>query len=125
MSSLRAAHPAQFAAGATTTIARRALATYSKQTSPLAATVRPNALAVPRSTALVRQFQRAYADAAPTPRPGKIRRTFKWLWRLTYLSVFGTLGFIGYTVYEDRNPHPQSEPDPTKKTLVVLGMRHP
>ncbi|KAG7290682.1 hypothetical protein NEMBOFW57_000685 [Staphylotrichum longicolle] len=28
---------------------------------------------------------------------------------------------MGYGVYQDRHPEPQVEPDPTKKTLVILG----
>lgn len=43
------------------------------------------------------------------------------LWRLTYLSALGGLGYIGYGIYESRMPPEQAEPDPNKKTLVVLG----
>jgi NADH:ubiquinone reductase (non-electrogenic) len=66
-------------------------------------------------------FRRAYADEAPKPKPGKLRRTFRWAWRLTYLSVLGVLGYTGYTIYLDRNPAEQLERDPSKKTLVILG----
>ncbi|KAH6693725.1 hypothetical protein F5X68DRAFT_199593 [Plectosphaerella plurivora] len=117
---LRAAQPVQRLSGASSTVARRSLATYTKKTSPLAAAASPRQNARP-STTLMRQCMRAYADAAPKPKPGKLRTTAKWLWRLTYLSIIGTVGFIGYTVYEDRNPTPQTAADPTKKTLVVLG----
>jgi NADH:ubiquinone reductase (non-electrogenic) len=45
----------------------------------------------------------------------------RWLWRLSYLSLLGGVGYIGYTIYLDRHPEPQIEADPTKKTLVILG----
>lgn len=67
-------------------------------------------------------FRRPYSDEAPKPRPGKLRTTFRWIWRLTYLSVLGTLGYTAYVIYDDRNPGEQFVPDPSKKTLVILGM---
>ena len=70
-------------------------------------------------------FRRFYASEAPTPKPGRLRRTFRWAWRLTYLSVAGILGYTAYVVYLDRNPPAQVEPDPTKKTLVILGASYP
>ena len=71
-------------------------------------------------------FRRAYADAAPLPKPkpGKLRRTFRWMWRLTYLSLGGLAGYTFYIIYQDRNPEPQYAPDPSKKTLVILGERN-
>ncbi len=66
-------------------------------------------------------FQRSYADAPPKAKPGKLRRTFRWAWRLTYLSATGLLGYTCYTIWQDRHPEPQAEPDPNKKTLVILG----
>lgn len=66
-------------------------------------------------------FRRAYADAPPKPKPGKLRRTFRWMWRLTYLSLGGLAGYTVYLIYQDRHPEPQYEPDPSKKTLVILG----
>lgn len=71
-----------------------------------------------------RQFQRSYADAAPQPpkkKPGKIRRTFRWARRLTYLSILGLVGAVAYDGYKDRYPDEQYTPDPNKKTLVILG----
>lgn len=68
-------------------------------------------------------FRRAYADEAPKPKPGKLRSTLRWAWRLTYLSAAGLVGYTFYIVYQDRHPEPQFEPDPTKKTLVILGKR--
>jgi len=40
---------------------------------------------------------------------------------LTYLSILGGTGYVGYLVYADRHPDEQYEPDPSKKTLVILG----
>lgn len=69
-------------------------------------------------------FRRAYANQAPKPKPSRLRRTFRWAWRLTYLSAAGLVGYTFYIVYQDRHPEPQFEPDPTKKTLVILGKRN-
>ncbi|KAK4224763.1 putative external mitochondrial NADH-ubiquinone oxidoreductase 1 precursor [Podospora fimiseda] len=71
-----------------------------------------------------RQFRRGYADqVSPVePVPKKRRfRTLRWAWRLGYLSALAGVAYIGYGVYQDRHPEPQIEPDPTKKTLVILG----
>lgn len=72
---------------------------------------------------MVRQFRRQYSDAPTTPpkKPGKFKRTLRWTWRLTYLSILGTVAYVSYEVWEDRHPEPQSTPDPSKKTLVILG----
>lgn len=72
-------------------------------------------------------FRRAYADEAPKSKPkpkskpGKLRRTLRWTWRITYLSVLATVGYTCYVVWDDRHPNEQIQPDPSKKTLVVLG----
>lgn len=66
-------------------------------------------------------FSRAYADQAPKRKPGKLRRTFRWIWRLSYLSVGGLFAYTCWAIYDDRHPEPQFERDPSKKTLVVLG----
>ena len=45
-----------------------------------------------------------------------------------YLSALAGVAYIGYGVYQDRHPDPQVVPDPSKKTLVILGeptMRNP
>lgn len=69
-------------------------------------------------------FRRAYTDEAPKPTPGKLRKTLRWAWRFTYLSAAGLVGYTFITIYQDRHPEPQSEPDPSKKTLVILGESH-
>ncbi|KAE8145664.1 NADH dehydrogenase [Aspergillus avenaceus] len=64
--------------------------------------------------------RRSYADAAPV-KPKKGFRFLRWTWRLTLLSGLGMVGALGYSIYEVRHPIEQLEPDPKKKTLVVLG----
>ncbi|KAI1180358.1 hypothetical protein F4777DRAFT_312138 [Nemania sp. FL0916] len=71
-----------------------------------------------------RQHARTYASAAspaPKKKSGKIRTTFRWLWRATYLSIFLGIGAVIYDGYLDRHPDDQYTPDPQKKTLVILG----
>jgi hypothetical protein len=41
---------------------------------------------------------------------------------LTYLSVLAGLGYVSYQVYDLRHPSDQVDPDPSKKTLVILGL---
>lgn len=101
----------------------RTLSTSSKPRL-LNLTQRPAAsLTFAESRPVFRQFRRGYAaDAtAPIKKPGKIRFAFRWLWRLTYISVLGGVGYVGYMVWLDRHPAEQKEPDPNKKTLVILG----
>jgi NADH:ubiquinone reductase (non-electrogenic) len=79
-----------------------------------------------RIATLPRQFRRQYSDAVvtpPTPAPKKRRfRVLRWTWRLTYLSALGGIAYIGLGIYQDRHPEEQVDPDPSKKTLVILGM---
>ncbi|KUI56302.1 External alternative NADH-ubiquinone oxidoreductase, mitochondrial [Cytospora mali] len=96
------------------TSSTRSLSSASSK-QPLNARIRP----------VVRQFQRQYSDAPPPP-PKKsygklLRKTAKWTWRLTYLSILGSIAYLAYDVYEDRHPVAQVAPDPNKKTLVILG----
>ena len=69
--------------------------------------------------------RRTYADAAPAPtpapKPKKKFRFLRWTWRLTLLTGAGLTGMLAYSIYELRHPIEQIEPDPSKKTLVVLG----
>lgn len=70
-------------------------------------------------------FKRAYAsEASPAPvnkAPKNRFRYFKYAWRGTYtLAIVGTV-WLAYSIYETRFPKEQTEPDPTKKTLVILG----
>lgn len=100
-------------------IASRAFSTASR-TPAMRSAARPSMALKLNNTGRI-AFRRAYADEAPKPKAGKIRRTLRWTWRLTYLSFAGLLGYTGYIIWEDRHPEPQYEADPTKKTLVVLG----
>ncbi len=108
-------------------VASRAFATSSRRT----ALARPTLRTATKTSFVARQSRRAYADAAAPPAatkaaPKKRRfRLFRWIWRLTYISVIGGAAYISYGIYQDRNPEPQTEADPTKKTLVVLGKFDP
>ncbi|KKK19426.1 hypothetical protein P175DRAFT_0432853 [Aspergillus ochraceoroseus IBT 24754] len=74
-----------------------------------------------------RPARRAYSDVAPAPAPApapKPRKRFRflrWTWRLTLLASVGMVGTLAYSIYDSRHPIEQIEPDPTKKTLVILG----
>ena len=97
---------------------RRNLSSFAPATRTL-----PKSRIVPRQssrTPLPKTFHRSYADSAPV----KKRRAgfFRWTWRLTYLSALGGLGYLGYLIYDLRTPDEQYEPDPKKKTLVILGL---
>lgn len=65
-------------------------------------------------------YRRTYTDQA-TPIPKKRAGFFRWTWRLTKLAALGAVGSLAYQIYDLRNPDDQFEPDPSKKTLVVLG----
>ncbi|KAJ5226208.1 External alternative NADH-ubiquinone oxidoreductase [Penicillium chermesinum] len=70
-----------------------------------------------------RVARRGYADAAPSPapKPKKRFRVLRWAWRLTWMTSLGLAGVLAYSIYDLRHPVDQIEPDPSKKTLVVLG----
>ncbi len=61
------------------------------------------------------------ASTEQSPKPRRRFPVLRWIWRLTYLSALGGLAFVGYQVYTLRYPIDQFEPDPNKKTLVILG----
>jgi hypothetical protein len=90
--------------------------------------------AIKRSTLAAQQsllkqsFRRQYADSqapsvtlSPVAKPKKRWGFFKTLWRITYISALGGVAYLTYTVYDLKNPNEQFDPDPSKKTLVVLG----
>ncbi|KAK9465776.1 pyridine nucleotide-disulfide oxidoreductase-domain-containing protein [Lipomyces arxii] len=68
---------------------------------------------------------RAYAVDAATPAPKPKKSTFsrvgKFIWRLTYGSALVGIATVAYGIYDGRHPSEQPPPDPSKKTLVVLG----
>jgi hypothetical protein len=82
------------------------------------------------SDVILRQAGRRFNSTGPEvtltpPRPqkrGPFRSFIVWSWRAIYISTIGGLLWIGYGVYDLRTPAEQEEPDPSKKTLVVLGM---
>lgn len=101
---------------------RRCIST-SLRTDCALRTRKPNRLS---HAALQESFRRAYSDApsvslSPPPKPKKRFGFLRWTWRVTYLSAIGFVGWLTYTVWELRNPNDQFEPDPSKKTLVILG----
>jgi NADH:ubiquinone reductase (non-electrogenic) len=107
-------------------LSRRSIATsQALRAEPL----RPNFQSISRIA------RRGYADAAPSPspspaapspspapKPKKRFRFLRWAWRLTWLSGLGLTGAMVYSIYSLRHPEEQFEPDPEKKTLVILGM---
>jgi NADH:ubiquinone reductase (non-electrogenic) len=82
-----------------------------------------------RQVAVTQQIRRAHTETTPAlPEPPKERRRFRklrWLWRAPLLASLAGIAYVGWGVYEERNPGPQVEPDPSKKTLVVLGEFNP
>lgn len=106
---------------------KRTLSSLSKiRSAPVLA--HQQRITLPRAT-LQHSFRRSYADTppapqvnlSPPPKPKKRFRILRFLWRLTYLSILGGIGYVGYQIWWIRNPTEQFEPDPNKKTLVVLG----
>lgn len=73
---------------------------------------------------LTQSFRRDIASGAaiPGPKPKKRFRILKNTWRLAWGSTFLGAGWLAYSIYETRFPQEQIEPDPAKKTLVILGM---
>lgn len=45
----------------------------------------------------------------------------KWSWRLLYVSAIGGTVYTAWGIHQSKYPREQDEPDPKKKTLVVLG----
>ncbi|KAF1995572.1 FAD/NAD(P)-binding domain-containing protein [Amniculicola lignicola CBS 123094] len=97
------------------------------------ATARPSLIATrarwtprPQSSqiALRQAIRRQSTDAPPPPKKkkkSKILSFLKWTWRLSLISAVGGAGWVCYGIYEMRNPQDQPPPDPSKKTLVILG----
>lgn len=79
------------------------------------------AACLPRAQ-LQQTFRRSYADVASPVTKRRGRGLFRWTWRLTYLSALGGVGYLAYNIYLLRTPREQYNPDPSKKTLVILGM---
>ena len=75
-----------------------------------------------RQLPLTRQYA---SDAMRTAKPKKPFRLLRNTWRVMYGSVLLGGAYIAYSIYETRFPQEQVTPDPSKKTLVVLGMCGP
>jgi NADH:ubiquinone reductase (non-electrogenic) len=96
-------------------------------------TSRPSPIAnrarwTPRPTfhqiALRQSIRRQSSEAAKVvPKPARrgFRRALLWTWRLSYVTAILGAGYVSYGIWEMRNPADQPEPDPSKKTLVILG----
>lgn len=117
--------PVSFSIASRRATSSRAISTCRRPTPSIAPRQSPF---LPRPL-LQQSFRRAYAENAvpqaqlsPNPiKPQKRFRVFRFLWRVTYLSAFAGLGYLSYTIWDGRNPNEQFDPDPHKKTLVVLG----
>lgn len=86
---------------------------------------RIGAVQIPRQN-VQQAFRRGYAEiSTETQRVVKKRSwsLLRWTWRLTWVSALGGVVYMSYGIYQSRTPAEQVDPDPTKKTLVVLGMR--
>lgn len=98
--------------------ARRAFATHRQLAAPqLRRAPAPSPLTA--HPALRNAFRRTYTDSAQPKKKGF--RLLRWLWRATYVSAIVGTGYAAYGIYEMRNPPDQVQPDPKKKTLVILG----
>ena len=104
--------------------ARRTLTTRSTALHQSPALIRPSVSQCSRSS-LLQSFRRSYADTKPQKYFRRSRVALRWLWRVVYLGAIGGVGYVGYTIYLLRTPPEQLEPDPEKKTLVILGMMCP
>ncbi|KAI6914109.1 external NADH-ubiquinone oxidoreductase-like protein [Hortaea werneckii] len=81
---------------------------------------RNNPARIPRDS-LHQGFKRNYSSETPKVVKKKSFRFLRWTWRLTYLSAIGGFAWMCWGIYQNRTPEDQAEPDPNKKTLVVLG----
>lgn len=70
---------------------------------------------------LQQQFRRSYAETVSPKTKRRGRTILRWIWRATYLSALGGVGWLTYNIYTLRTPQEQFEPDPSKRTLVILG----
>ena len=72
----------------------------------------------------LRQTIRQQSTETPKPdvKPKKKGfRFLRWTWRATYVSAIAGVAWVGYGIWDMRHPEDQAQPDPSKKTLVVLG----
>ncbi|KAJ9618957.1 NADH:ubiquinone oxidoreductase [Taxawa tesnikishii (nom. ined.)] len=104
-------------------VARRTFATANP--SFVTRPARPNALNQPTLRQAFRRPYASYSDNINPETKAQAKRKgaglLRWTWRLTKLAAVGALAYVGYGIYEARNPPEQPVPDPSKRTLVILG----
>ncbi|QIW95292.1 hypothetical protein AMS68_000810 [Peltaster fructicola] len=103
--------------------ARRLLVQKSFAQSPLNAISIQSAITrqLPAARRTYAETQGPYISLSPKPQKKPRWRVLRWSYRLLQIGLVGGLVYVGYGIYENRNPPVQSAPDPSKKTLVVLG----
>lgn len=120
-----AAAPASLARGATKSFSSASSAS-SSSSSRFFEKTRPSPSQLLSKQQRSTFARRAYATEAPAPAPAapkkKRFRFLRWTYRLTVLGLLGGTGYLGYSIYLLRHPEEQLEPDPSKKTLVILGL---
>ncbi len=110
-------------------LASRGFATVARRQQPLVSQLSQNTRSqtparIPKD-ALRQSFRRGYADTInPVVKEKAKRRSWsflKWSWRLLYVSAIGGTVYTAWGIHQSKYPREQDEPDPKKKTLVVLG----
>ncbi len=101
------------------TASRRTFTTL--QLSPRVANSRAKVTTHFLKPTLQQSFRRSYAEVITPTAKRRGRGFFRWTWRLIYLSAIAGTGWLAYNIYVLRTPQEQFEPDPSKKTLVILG----
>lgn len=102
--------------------ARRAYNTTANTTQrALLASRRPVSQALVRSSWQQVRKQSTTEALKSVPRRGGFRSFLRWTWRVTYITIIAGVVYTGYEVWQSKHPNDQFDPDPSKKTLVVLG----
>lgn len=70
---------------------------------------------------LTRGYASTRAPIPEAPIPKKRFKFLRYMWKAAWYSGIAGVAFLGYSIYESRHPQEQYEPDPSKKTLVILG----
>jgi NADH:ubiquinone reductase (non-electrogenic) len=94
---------------------------YTQRPSLIAGRAQWTPRPVQHQIALRQSVRRASSETIPPKVKRGGFRVLRWTWRLTQLTAIAGLGYVGYGIWETRNPADQPEPDASKKTLVVLG----
>ncbi|KAF5093929.1 hypothetical protein D0Z00_003777 [Geotrichum galactomycetum] len=94
---------------------------FLARTLGLARPLKPALLVRSFSVAPIVCNQAGVAGAAEPKKKKKWFPFWKTLWRLTYGSLIVGTAITSYSIYATRHPVDQPNPDPSKKTLVILG----